>query len=233
MKKQLLRFLLVSAFIGGLFTCVGIGITACTNAVPEAEKPGEGESATPATNVPEQPKCVHTDTVLKCAKVIKVYDGDTITVNVPGVHPLLGAKIGIRVNGYDTAEIKGKTKCEKDMAKEAQEFVSAALMDKEVELYNIERGKYFRIVADVYVDGRNLKDVLLEKGLAYAYAGETKAKVNWCKPLKGQLAPKLLEFLPAPKLEIESLEPVQDQPKQEKGEEKKNHPVNHDGAQPA
>ena len=43
-----------------------------------------------------------------------------MTVNIPGVHPLLGNEIGIRVRGIDTPEIRGKCEFEKRKAKEAQ-----------------------------------------------------------------------------------------------------------------
>ncbi|MBF0370483.1 MAG: hypothetical protein HQL52_13605 [Magnetococcales bacterium] len=36
------------------------------------------------------------------------YDGDTIRFDIPGVHPLLGDNISIRVRGVDTPEIRGK-----------------------------------------------------------------------------------------------------------------------------
>jgi len=46
------------------------------------------------------------------AVYVRNYDGDTITFNLPGLHPIIGEKISIRVNGIDTPEIKGK--CEKE-----------------------------------------------------------------------------------------------------------------------
>ena len=49
-----------------------------------------------------------------------------------------------------------------------------------VDLKNIERGKYFRIVADVIVDGESLADILIETGLAVPYDGGTKGK-DWCE----------------------------------------------------
>ena len=45
---------------------------------------------------------------------------------------------------------------------------------KVIELRNIQRGKYFRIVADVYVDDKNLADILIKNNLALPYDGGTK-----------------------------------------------------------
>ena len=41
----------------------------------------------------------------------------------------------------------------------------------EITLHDIEREKYFRIVASVIVDGQNLSDLLLAKKLAVPYDG--------------------------------------------------------------
>jgi len=50
---------------------------------------------------------------------------------------------------------------------------------KVVELRNLQRGKYFRIVADVYADGINVGDQLINEGLAVPYDGGRKTK-DWC-----------------------------------------------------
>ena len=112
---------------------------------------------------------------------IKNYDGDTITVNLKGQHPLFGKDIGVRVKGVDTPEIKGKTQCEKEKAKAAKEYVSKRLKSaSSINLVNVSRGKYFRIVADVIVDGENLADGLISKGFAVYYDGGRKPSSDWC-----------------------------------------------------
>ena len=132
--------------------------------------------------------CIHTEDALRCVEYVRNYDADTITVNVPGLHPLIGQKISIRVNGIDTPEMRTKNLCEKEKARVAKKWVERSLKKaKRIDLLNIDRGKYFRIVADVYIDGVNLTDVLLDKGMGYPYLGATKKKVNWCLSFK-QLA---------------------------------------------
>ncbi len=54
------------------------------------------------------------------AVYVRNYDGDTITFNLPGLHPIIGQKISIRVNGIDTPEIKGKCEQEKYSAKQGK-----------------------------------------------------------------------------------------------------------------
>lgn len=129
--------------------------------------------------------CVHDETTFRCVKVLKNYDGDTLTVNIPDVPALIGKNISVRVYGIDTPEIKTKNRCEKEAGRIAKNLVMATLKNaKSVELHNVQRDKYFRILADVMVDGRSLKDILLKNNLAYPYDGGTKQHLDWCKALR-------------------------------------------------
>lgn len=126
--------------------------------------------------------CEHDSLNFRCVKFLKNYDADTITVFIPGVHPLLGEKISVRVRGIDAAERKGKHPCEKDRAFTAQELIGKTLETaKRIDLVNVDRDKYFRILADVMVDGTSIKDILVDANLGYSYNGGTKQNVNWCE----------------------------------------------------
>ena len=115
------------------------------------------------------------------AVYLRNYDGDTITFNLPGLHPIIGEKISIRVNGIDTPEIKGKCEKEKYNAKQAKDMAADILKDAEqITLKNMEREKYFRIAADVIVDGENLADMLIEAGMAIRFDGGKKTH-KWCE----------------------------------------------------
>lgn len=129
--------------------------------------------------------CEHDQSSFRCVRYVKNYDADTITVDIPGLHPLLGKKMNIRVRGVDTPEIRTKNKCEKEKGRHAKKLVRNLLKKaKRIDLTHIERGKYFRVVANVMLDGKNLTDYLVKNGLGYPYDGGTKTKVNWCKSLK-------------------------------------------------
>ncbi len=112
-------------------------------------------------------------------EVTSVYDGDTFRVNILDWPSLIGERIPIRVNGVDTPELRGKCKEEILLARRAKkvtvEFLRSA---KQIELRDIKRGKYFRLVADVYGDGQRLADKLISMRLAYAYHGGKKK--SWC-----------------------------------------------------
>lgn len=114
-------------------------------------------------------------------RLVRVYDGDTFFVNIEGVHPLLGDEIGIRVRGVDTPEIRGKCDREKELAQAARRFAEDALLGAtSVDLLDVERGKYFRIVADVSLDGANLAQLLIDNGLGVSYDGKGK-RHDWCE----------------------------------------------------
>ena len=108
-------------------------------------------------------------------KIIHVYDGDTFRCDINGYNAILGKNIGIRISGVDTPEMRDKNN--RYLANKAKNFTRKKLMSaKIIELRNMRRGKYFRIVADVYVDDKNLGDLLIENHLANPYDGGTKAK---------------------------------------------------------
>lgn len=114
-------------------------------------------------------------------EVTSIYDGDTFRVNINSYPPIIGKKISIRLNGVDTPEIRGKCEQEKLLARKAKQLTVSTLRNaKKIELKNMQKGKYFRIVADVYTDNKSLSDILIENQLAVKYDGGTKIK-DWCK----------------------------------------------------
>lgn len=114
-------------------------------------------------------------------EVVRVYDGDTFFVDISSIHPLLGDEIGIRVRGVDTPEIRAGCDQERELAYAARSLAETSLMEAmDVDLVNVERGKYFRIVATVMVDGTDLADILIDAELAVPYYGEG-PKHEWCE----------------------------------------------------
>lgn len=111
-------------------------------------------------------------------ELVSVYDGDTIKVNVKGWPDIIGKKISVRVRGIDTPEIRGKCPYEKQLAIDARDAAIEFLNGSKLFISNIERGKYFRLVADVEVNGKSLSEHLLESGLAREYNGGR--RLPWC-----------------------------------------------------
>ena len=107
--------------------------------------------------------------------VIKVYDGDTITIasKMPYDNsPLF--RFSVRLNGIDTPEIKSKNENEKALAKKARECLSQLIMNKNVTLQNVKNEKYGRILADVYFDDLHINKWMIDQQFAVEYDGKTK-----------------------------------------------------------
>ena len=116
----------------------------------------------------------------------RVYDGDTFFIDVPRWPDIIGKDIGIRVAGLDTPEIRSRCKNkeakanEKAMAIVARDYAKELLTKADrIELINMKRGSRFRIVAEVYVDGKNLAELMINKGYGRPYNGKKK-RVTWC-----------------------------------------------------
>ena len=88
-------------------------------------------------------------------------------------------RIPVRVRGVDTPKIRGKCDSENARARQARDYVKALLgAAQQVELHDIECGKYFRLVADVEIDGQDLAAPLIEAGYDRPYT-EGRRRV-WC-----------------------------------------------------
>lgn len=114
------------------------------------------------------------------SEITSIYDADTFRVNIKDWPPIIGRHVSIRVKGIDAPEIRGQCAAEKTAAQRAKQHTADILgMAQHIELRNIERGKYFRILAEVYVDGRNLADILTNQHLARPYQGGKRQ--SWCQ----------------------------------------------------
>jgi endonuclease YncB( thermonuclease family) len=104
-------------------------------------------------------------------KVIKVYDGDTFTIvtKLYSTEPVY--QFQVRINGIDTAEIKGAVDNIKKMSLLAKEKLSNLILNKVVRLENISYDKYGRILSDVYIDNIHINKWMVENHLALSYDG--------------------------------------------------------------
>lgn len=112
--------------------------------------------------------------------VVKVYDGDTITIAGRIGNDRTIYKFSVRLRGIDCPEMKTKNQSEKNIAIKARDFVAALCLNKRVRLENCSNDKYGRLLADVVVNGKNISALLIENRLAVAYDGGTKhVPENW------------------------------------------------------
>lgn len=114
-------------------------------------------------------------------KVVKVYDGDTITVASTLPYPESPIyRFQVRLNGLDTPEIKAKSSTEKILAVKSREALSAKILHQIVKLENTTTEKYGRLLADVYLGETNINQWMLDNKYAVSYTGGTKYRpVEW------------------------------------------------------
>ena len=90
-------------------------------------------------------------------KVLRVCDGDTFVANIQGYPPLIGENIRIRIRGINTPELNSPNPVERQKAIDAKKKLTDLLKNaNQIELRNITRGKYFRIVADIYIENKRV-----------------------------------------------------------------------------
>jgi endonuclease YncB( thermonuclease family) len=132
------------------------------------------------THIPLNPPIQWKDTTpfvppVTYGQVIKVYDGDTITIaskiDIPN-SPLY--RFSIRLNGVDAPEIHGKNNDEKESAIYARDQLENLVLHRFVQLKNQKTEKYGRILADVYLGDLHVNQWLLNEKLVVPYDGTTK-----------------------------------------------------------
>ena len=117
--------------------------------------------------------------ILTPDQIAEVYDGDTFKINLPQQVPIFGDKLSIRLAGVDTPEMKGTSDEVKALAYKAKNRTQELLSDaKTIELKNPQRDKYFRVLAEVWIDGESLGEKLKSESLAKDYYGEG-ARPEW------------------------------------------------------
>jgi endonuclease YncB( thermonuclease family) len=117
-------------------------------------------------------------------KVLRVLDGDTVEIAAPFLPKELKQSLLLRMEGIDTPEIGGKAKCplENKLAQQAKEIIQNEIAKaKQVNVVIVKWDKYGgRVIGKIFVDNKNLSDIMIASKLAYAYAGKGKKK-DWCQ----------------------------------------------------
>lgn len=113
------------------------------------------------------------------ADVVKVVDGDTLTVKARiwlGQHVLTN----VRIAGIDTPELHSKSADERDRAEAARAKLEAAVASGRVVLSDVKFDKYGgRVLAKVETDtGESVATLMLNSGLARVYDGGK--RTAWC-----------------------------------------------------
>lgn len=103
---------------------------------------------------------------IQSGRVIKVYDGDTITIGT-----FIGDtayRFSVRLRGIDCHEMKGP---HAEQAACARDALSELVFHKVVTLKDVGYDKYGRILAEIYLEGIHLNTWMLQQGHAVPYFG--------------------------------------------------------------
>jgi micrococcal nuclease len=115
--------------------------------------------------------------------IIRVSDGDTIVISAPYLPAPLKPQLAVRIFGVDTPEKGHRAQC----PQEAAQGEKASAWTKQL----VTSGKKFqvtlyrwdkfggRVLGDILVDGRSVRQGLIAAGLAREYYGDKKK--SWCE----------------------------------------------------
>ena len=119
---------------------------------------------------------------IKNARVIKVYDGDTITIaSRIGMFDRTYYRFSVRLARIDCPEKRTKNQNEKECALKAQKELEDLILNKFVKLEVIKTDKYGRLLAEVYYKNKSINAWMLHNHLAVEYDGGKKnCPSNWC-----------------------------------------------------
>jgi endonuclease YncB( thermonuclease family) len=116
------------------------------------------------------------------ANILKVSDGDTIVIAAPFLPAPLKPQLAVRIFGVDTPEKGFRAKCESENQRglAASEFTKKlvnASKKRQVTLYAWDKFGG-RVLGDMILDDKSLRQQLIANGFAREYFGE--AKQSWC-----------------------------------------------------
>lgn len=108
------------------------------------------------------------------AKIVAVYDGDTVTLLLPFKGKLVRWRT--RLMGYDAPEMKSSDEVEKAKARSAKFFLINILPKQwfRVKIHGID--KYGRLLVDLKYKKKHVSQIMIEKGHGVSYDGKTKSK---------------------------------------------------------
>jgi endonuclease YncB( thermonuclease family) len=137
------------------------------------------------------------------SKIVDIYDGDTcsIVINLDGKY----LKFKLRCLGYDSPEIKPSlsvknrdelidlaiksrnyfisrvTNCDVDLLQHYSKKEVKELIMNNTKLVTLKThgwDKYGRLLGEIFIDGININNEMVEKKYAYKYDGGTKEKIS-------------------------------------------------------
>ena len=113
-------------------------------------------------------------------KMLRVVDGDTVDVDIDLGFGVWLRKQRIRLYGIDTPESRTSDDQEKIYGMLAKDFLTrwTNAGDLRLKTHKDDRGKFGRILGEVFADGVNLNLKMCKEGYAVQYYGQNKSLVE-------------------------------------------------------
>ncbi|NBX51879.1 thermonuclease family protein [bacterium] len=116
------------------------------------------------------------------ANILRASDGDTVVVEALWVPAPIKKEVAVRIFGVDTPEKSFRAKCPAEDAKgqAASAFTKDLIAKSTKKQYVLYDWDKFggRVLGDIILDGKSLREQLINNGFARPYFGD--AKQSWC-----------------------------------------------------
>lgn len=115
------------------------------------------------------------------SKIVRIVDSDTFIVSAPFLPKPLKQQMPMRLIGVDAPGIKRWANCDKEAERgqTAKLFVEELIKNSKKQYVEIKGfDKYNRLLGNVYLDNKNLAEILVSKGYGKKYDGGKKE--SWC-----------------------------------------------------
>ena len=109
-------------------------------------------------------------------EVTRVVDGDTVDVDIDLGFGMTYKKQRVRLMGIDTPESRTRDLEEKFYGKQSKKFLSSVLKGKVVTLLSHDKGKFGRIIGELFVEGDDMSvnQLMIRENHAVPYFGQSK-----------------------------------------------------------
>lgn len=107
-------------------------------------------------------------------------DGDTCIITLPDVQPIFGNQVPLHLAGIKAPRLNGQCARETLLEREARDLITTMLRQaRSIELYNTTRPDSFEVVGRLVVDGTDLSQLLIDRGLALPADADMDHRL-WC-----------------------------------------------------
>jgi len=115
-------------------------------------------------------------------KVLRVVDGDTVDVDIDLGFGIVLKDERVRIMGIDTPESRTRDKVEKKFGLASKKYLkdNIAIAKDVVCKTHVRdaRGKFGRVLGEIWCDGTNMNKQMIEENMAVAYYGDNKDKLE-------------------------------------------------------